>query len=53
MPFVRGRSLKDRIAAGPLSLKEALDIAEEVAEGIKRPMQEASSTGTSSRGTSC
>lgn len=35
MPCVRGRSLKDRIAAGPLSLEEALDIAEQVAEGLK------------------
>jgi non-specific serine/threonine protein kinase len=35
MPCVRGRSLKDRIAAGPLTLEEALDIAEEVAEGLK------------------
>jgi serine/threonine protein kinase/tetratricopeptide (TPR) repeat protein len=35
MPRVRGRSLKDRIAAGPLTLEEALDIAEEVAEGLK------------------
>jgi serine/threonine protein kinase len=35
MPCVRGRSLKDRIAAGPLSLEEALDIAKEVADGLK------------------
>ena len=35
MPCVRGRSLKDRIAAGPLTLEEALGIAEEVAEGLK------------------
>jgi serine/threonine protein kinase len=35
MPCVRGRSLKDRIAAGPFSLEEALDIAGQVAEGLK------------------
>jgi serine/threonine protein kinase len=35
MPRVRGRSLKDRIAAGPLALEEALDIAGQVAEGLK------------------
>jgi len=35
MPFVKGRSLKDRIAAGPLSMEEALDIAGQVAEGLK------------------
>jgi serine/threonine protein kinase/tetratricopeptide (TPR) repeat protein len=35
MPCVRGRSLKDRIAAGPLDLEEALDIAGQVAEGLK------------------
>jgi serine/threonine protein kinase/tetratricopeptide (TPR) repeat protein len=35
MPCVKGRSLKDRIAAGPLPLEEALDIAGQVAEGLK------------------
>jgi eukaryotic-like serine/threonine-protein kinase len=35
MPCVRGRSLKDRIAAGPLDLEEALNIAGQVAEGLK------------------
>ena len=35
MPFVKGRSLKERIAAGPLSMEEALDIAGQVAEGLK------------------
>ena len=35
MPCVKGRSLKEKIAAGPLSLEEALDIAGQVAEGLK------------------
>jgi serine/threonine protein kinase len=35
MPYVKGRSLKERIAAGPLSMEEALDIAGQVAEGLK------------------
>jgi serine/threonine protein kinase/tetratricopeptide (TPR) repeat protein len=35
MPYIKGRSLKDRIAAGPLPLEEALDIAAQVAEGLK------------------
>ena len=35
MPYVRGQSLKDKIAAGSLSLEEALDIAGQVAEGLK------------------
>jgi serine/threonine protein kinase len=35
MPYVRGRSLRERIAAGPLPLKEALEIARQVAEGLK------------------
>ena len=39
MPCVRGRSLKERIAAGPLSLEEALDIAGQVAEGLKEAHQ--------------
>src|SRR4030067_2500148 len=34
MPYIKGRSLKDKIGAGPLSLEEALDIAGPVAEGI-------------------
>jgi len=35
MPYVRGGSLKDKIAAGPLPMEEALDIAGQVAEGLK------------------
>jgi serine/threonine protein kinase len=35
MPYVKGRSLKERIQAGPLSMEEALDIAGQVAEGLK------------------
>jgi eukaryotic-like serine/threonine-protein kinase len=35
MPYVKGQSLKERIAVGPLSLEEALDVAGQVAEGLK------------------
>jgi serine/threonine protein kinase len=35
MPYVKGQSLKEKIAAGPLSMEEALDIAGQVAEGLK------------------
>ncbi len=35
MPRIKGRSLKERIAAGPLSLEEAFDIAVQVAAGLK------------------
>jgi serine/threonine protein kinase/tetratricopeptide (TPR) repeat protein len=35
MPRLKGLSLKERIAAGPLALAEALDIAVQVAEGLK------------------
>jgi non-specific serine/threonine protein kinase len=35
MPYVRGQSLKEKIAAGPLSVEEALDIAGQVGEGLK------------------
>ena len=35
MPYVKGQSLKERIAVGPLSVEEALAIAGQVAEGLK------------------
>jgi serine/threonine protein kinase/thioredoxin-like negative regulator of GroEL len=35
MPYVRGQSLKEKIAAGPLAVEEALDIAGRVGEGLK------------------
>jgi serine/threonine protein kinase/tetratricopeptide (TPR) repeat protein len=35
MPYIKGKSLKDKIAAGPLPLEEALDIVVQVAEGLK------------------
>ena len=35
MSYVKGQSLKEKIAAGPLSMEEALDIASQVAEGLK------------------
>jgi len=35
MPYVKGQSLKERIAVGPVSLEEALTIAGQVAEGLK------------------
>jgi len=34
MAYVPGQSLKDRIAAGPLEIREALDIAVQIAEGL-------------------
>jgi len=35
MPYVKGRSLKERIALGPIPIEEALAIAGQVAEGLK------------------
>ena len=35
MPHVKGQSLKERIAAGPIPMEEALAIAGQVAEGLK------------------
>ena len=35
MPYVKGRSLKEKIAAGPISVEKALDIAGQVGEGLK------------------
>jgi len=35
MPYVKGQSLKEKIAIGPLSVEEALAIAGQVAEGLK------------------
>jgi len=35
MPYVRGRSLKEKIATRPFSVEEALDIAGQVGEGLK------------------
>ena len=34
MAFLKGETLEDRIAKGPLPLKDALDIARQVAEGL-------------------
>ena len=35
MPYIKGQSLKERIAAGSLSVEEALAIAGQVADGLK------------------
>lgn len=35
MAYVQGKSLKDKISSGPLDIPEALDIAVQVAEGLK------------------
>lgn len=35
MSFLEGESLEDRIAAGPLSLKDSLDIARQIADGLQ------------------
>ena len=35
MPCIKGLSLKEKVTAGPISVDEALDIAGQVAEGLK------------------
>ena len=35
MAFLEGESLEDRIAKGPLSIKDALDIARQIADGLQ------------------
>jgi serine/threonine protein kinase/tetratricopeptide (TPR) repeat protein len=35
MAYIEGRSLKERIAAGPLPVAEAIEIAKQVAEGLR------------------
>jgi len=35
MAFLKGETLEDRIAKGPLPLKDALDIARQIAEGLQ------------------
>jgi len=35
MAFLKGETLEDRIAKGPLALKDALDIARQVADGLQ------------------
>ena len=35
MPYVKGQSLKEKIVLGPLPVAEAIDIANQVAEGLK------------------
>jgi len=35
MPYIKGQSLKEKIAAGPIGVEEALSIAGQVAEGLK------------------
>ena len=35
MAFLKGETLEDRIEKGPLSLKDALDIARQVSEGLQ------------------
>jgi len=39
MPYVKGRTLKEKVASGPLSMEEALDIAGQVGEGLKEAHQ--------------
>jgi len=52
-PVLDGATLRDRIAVGPLSIDESLDITTQVAGALKRPTGKASSTVTSSPRTSC
>ena len=40
MTFLKGETLEDRIAQGPLSLKDALDIARQVADGLEAAHEE-------------
>ena len=35
MAFLKGETLEDRIAKGPLPIKDALDIARQVADGLQ------------------
>ncbi len=40
MAFLKGETLEDRIAQGPLSLKDALEIARQVADGLEAAHEE-------------
>ncbi len=40
MEFVKGDTLEERIAAGPLTLKDALDIGRQVADGLEAAHEE-------------
>ncbi len=40
MEFVKGETLEERIAAGPLTLKDALDIGRQVADGLEAAHEE-------------
>ena len=53
MAHIKGQSLKDKILSGPLGIPEAVNIAIQVAEGLKSVMAGGSSTGTSSRAILC
>jgi serine/threonine protein kinase len=40
MEFVKGETLEERIAAGPLTLKDALDVRRQVADGLEAAHEE-------------
>jgi hypothetical protein len=46
MEYVRGETLRQRLDAGALSLKDALRIAMEVAEALRRRIRHRSFTAT-------
>ena len=52
MELVEGEDLAERIGRGPIPLDEALPIARQIAEALKRRTSRASSIATSSRRTS-
>ena len=41
MAFIEGETLEDRIAKGPLSIKDTLDIARQVADGLQAAHEKA------------
>ena len=52
LELVDGPTLEERIAAGPMPLDEALEVARQIAEAASRPRTKpASCTGTSSPAT--
>ncbi len=46
MAYVKGHNLEDRIAEGPLEIRDALNIACQLADGLQAAHQGESSTGT-------
>jgi len=53
MAYIEGQSLKERLASGPLDINEPLLSSPKWRRVSKKPMSKGSSTGISSRPTSC